>query len=161
VIVGSGIDVIEIARIERALARSGDRFARRVFAPEEIECCRGRRRPGPHFAICFAVKEAVMKALGTGWSAGVRWVDIETVTRERGVGNGRPGVPGGLGRPGEPGGKGALGVELAVALHGGAAERARALGSAQPHLAVSRTRSHAVALVLLESADSAPERGGR
>jgi phosphopantetheinyl transferase (holo-ACP synthase) len=91
-----------------------------------------------------------MKALGTGWSAGVRWVDIETVARER---KGGKSAPGGKIR--------LVGVDLAIALHGGAAERARLLGGAQPHLAVSRTRSHAVALVLLESADTAPERGGR
>ena len=79
-IVGTGIDVIEITRVERALRRSGERFARRVFAASEILDCRSRRRSGPHFAMRFAAKEAVMKALGTGWAGGVRWVDIEIVS---------------------------------------------------------------------------------
>jgi holo-[acyl-carrier protein] synthase len=125
-IVGTGVDVIEIARIERALSRSGERFARRVFAASEILDCRGRRRAGPHFAVRFAVKEAVMKALGTGWAEGVRWVDIETVT--------------------EPGG----GPEqLSLRFHGRVAELVAERG-ARPYLAVSRTRSHALALVLFE-----------
>ena len=129
-IVGTGVDVIEIARIERALSRSGERFARRVFAHSEISDCRSRRRAGPHFAVRFAAKEAVMKALGTGWAEGVRWVDIETVT--------------------EPGG----GPEqLSLRFHGRVAELV-AERSAQPFLAVSRTRSHALALVLLESQQS-------
>lgn len=124
-IVGSGIDVIEIARIDRALERSGERFERRVFARAEIEACRARRRPAPHYAIRFAAKEAVMKALGTGWARGVRWVDIETVP-----------------------GAGAGPAQLSLALHGRVAEL---VGSSHAHLTVSHTRSHAVALVLLES----------
>ncbi len=126
-IVGTGVDVIEIARIERALRRSGDRFARRVFALSEIAACRIRRRAGPHFAVRFAAKEAVMKALGTGWAAGVRWVDIETVTETSGSS-----------------------AQLSLRLHGRVAELV-AERSAHPYLAVSRTRSHALAIVLLES----------
>ncbi len=128
-IVGSGIDVVEIARVERALQRSGERFVRRVFAASEIRDCRARRRCGPHFAVRFAAKEAVMKALGTGWAGGVRWVDIETIC--------------------EPG---AGPDQLALRLHGRVAELA-AQRNARPHLAVSRTRSHALALVLLEHGD--------
>ncbi len=129
-IVGSGIDVIEIARIERALARGGARFERRVFHPSEIAACRRFRRAAPHFALRFAAKEAVMKAVGTGWARGVRWVDIETLPAPA---------------------AGAAGV-LVLALHGRVGEIARELGGATPHLAVSRTRSHAMAVVLLESA---------
>jgi len=125
-IVGTGIDVIEITRVERALRRSGERFARRVFAGSEIRDCRSRRRSGPHFAVRFAAKEAVMKALGTGWAGGVRGVDIETVSE--------PGV--------SP-------EQLSLRLHGRVAELA-AERNARAHLAVSRTRSHAMALVLLE-----------
>lgn len=126
-IVGTGVDVIEIARIERALRRSGERFARRVFAHPEIAACRIARRAGPHFAVRFAAKEAVMKALGTGWAAGVRWVDIETVTEASGSPD-----------------------QLSLRLHGRVAELV-AERSAHPYLAVSRTRSHALAIVLLES----------
>ena len=128
-IVGTGIDVIEIARVERALRRSGHRFERRVFARSEIAECRSRRRAGLHFALRFVVKEAVMKALGTGWARGVRWVDIETVSES----GGNP-------------------QHLSLRLHGRAAELAAA-SSAHAHLAVSHTRSHAMALVLFEHPD--------
>jgi holo-[acyl-carrier protein] synthase len=128
-IVGTGIDVIEITRIETALRRSGERFARRVFAGSEIRDCHSRRRAGPHFAVRFAVKEAVMKALGTGWGNGVRWVDIETVA--------------------DPG---ASPERLSLRLHGRVAELA-AQRDARPHLAVSCTRSHALAFVLFESSE--------
>jgi holo-[acyl-carrier protein] synthase len=129
-IVGTGIDVIEIARIERALSRSGERFARRIFARSEIAACRTRRRAGPHFAVRFAAKEAVMKALGTGWTAGVRWTDIETVAEAAASPN-----------------------QLSLRLHGRVAELV-AQRSAHPYLAVSRTRSHALAIVLLEGPQS-------
>jgi holo-[acyl-carrier protein] synthase len=128
-IVGTGIDVIEIARVERALCRSGERFARRVFAGSEIGDCRSRRRSGPHFAVRFAAKEAVMKALGTGWAGGVRWVDIETVSEP----SNRP-------------------DQLSLRLHGRVAELA-AERNAHPYLAVSCTRSHAMAFVLFENSD--------
>ena len=129
-IVGTGIDVIEIGRVERAMRRSGERFARRVFAGSEIRDCRAQRHSGPHFAVRFAAKEAVMKALGTGWASGVRWVDIETVS-ESGKSPNR----------------------LSLRLHGRVAELA-AERNAYPHLAVSFTRSHAMAFVLFENSDT-------
>ncbi len=128
-IVGTGIDVIEIARVERALRRSGERFARRVFAGSEIGDCRSRRQSGPHFAVRFAVKEAVMKALGTGWAGGVRWLDIETVSESSKSPD-----------------------QLSLRLHGRVAELA-AERNAVLHLAVSRTRSHAMAFVLFENSE--------
>ncbi len=128
-IVGTGIDVIEITRVERALRRSGERFARRVFAGSEILDCRSRRRSGPHFAMRFAAKEAVMKALGTGWAGGVRWVDIEIVSESSESPD-----------------------RLSLRLHGRVAELA-AERNAHPYLAVSRTRSHALAFVLFENSD--------
>jgi holo-[acyl-carrier protein] synthase len=131
VIVGSGVDVIEVARIERSLDRAGERFLRRVFTPAEIELCRRARRPASHLAVRFAAKEAVMKAVGTGWARGVRWVDIETVPESR-----------------------ELSERLALRLHGRVGEIATRRGSERLHLAVSRTRTHALALVLLEGAGS-------
>ncbi len=128
-IVGTGIDVIEITRVERALRRSGERFVRRVFAGSEIGDCRSRRHSEPHFAVRFAAKEAVMKALGTGWADGVRWLDIEAVS--------------------EPG---KSPDQLSLRLHGRVAELA-AERNAHPHLAISRTRSHAMAFVLFENSD--------
>jgi len=136
-IIGSGVDVIEIARIERVLGERGDRFERRVFTPAEIESCRRSGRPASHYAVRFAAKEAVMKAVGTGWARGVRWVDIETQ------------VPPG---PAEE----RLSDRLVLELHGAVGEIAerlasRAGGDARAHLAVSRSRTHAVATVLLEA----------
>jgi holo-[acyl-carrier protein] synthase len=71
-----GVDMIELERIERMLERYGDRFLQRVYTPAEIACCRGRVSS---LAARWAAKEAVSKALGTGWR-GISWTDIE-VTR--------------------------------------------------------------------------------
>jgi len=128
VIVGSGIDVIEIARIERLLTRSREHFERRVFTGAEIADCRRFHCVAPQFALRFAAKEALMKAVGTGWARGVRWVDIETRLDPRGQGG-----------------------NLRLTLSGRVAEIAQELGAGATHLAVSRTRIHAMAVVLLEA----------
>jgi holo-[acyl-carrier protein] synthase len=78
-IVGLGIDIAEISRIEAAIRRYGDHFLHRLFTPAEIEYCESHRNPYERYAGRFAAKEAAMKALGTGWRRGVRWVDIEVV----------------------------------------------------------------------------------
>jgi len=83
-IVGLGIDVAEINRIEAAIRRYGDHFLRRLFTSAEIEYCERYRNRFERYAGRFAVKEAAMKALGTGWSRGVRWVDIEVVRQPGG-----------------------------------------------------------------------------
>jgi holo-[acyl-carrier protein] synthase len=75
-IVGIGIDIIEIRRIKAAVHRWGDRFLRRVFTTREIEYCGRKQRPAPHFAARFAAKEAAMKCLGTGMR-GISFRDIE------------------------------------------------------------------------------------
>ena len=76
-IVALGLDLMQIDRIESVIAKRGERFLARVFTPAEREYCERRSRPATHYAGRYAVKEAVMKVLGTGWSSGVRWVDIE------------------------------------------------------------------------------------
>jgi holo-[acyl-carrier protein] synthase len=126
-IVGSGIDVVEIARVARALERHGGRFAARVFTLGERDACSRWARPAPQFALRFAAKEAVMKAVGTGWARGVRWADIEVV-----MGSEPDAAP-------------------TLRLHGRVAELAVARGGARLHLALSRSRSHAMAVVLLEA----------
>jgi holo-[acyl-carrier protein] synthase len=78
-IVGIGLDATDIPRIERAIARYGDRFLHRIFTDAEIAYCARKFRPAPHYAGRFAAKEAAMKALGTGLSRGVSWRDIEVV----------------------------------------------------------------------------------
>jgi holo-[acyl-carrier protein] synthase len=82
-IVGLGVDIAEISRIEAAIRRYGDHFLHRLFTPAEIQYCDSHRNRFERYAGRFAAKEAAMKALGTGWRRGVRWVDIEVV-RERG-----------------------------------------------------------------------------
>lgn len=76
-IVGLGVDLAEIDRVEAAIARHGQAFLQRVFTPAEIRYCESHRNRVERYAARFAAKEAAMKALGTGWRRGVRWVDIE------------------------------------------------------------------------------------
>jgi len=87
-IVGLGLDIAEIDRIEAAITRHGAPFLERLFTPAEIAYCERFKNRYERYAGRFAVKEAAMKALGTGWSRGVRWRDIE-VMREP---SGKPGL---------------------------------------------------------------------
>lgn len=80
-IVGLGLDITEVDRIAAAIERHGAPFLERLFTPTEIAYCKKHRNQAERFAGRFAAKEAAMKALGTGWAQGVRWVDIE-ITRE-------------------------------------------------------------------------------
>jgi holo-[acyl-carrier protein] synthase len=82
-IVGLGLDIAEVDRIEEAIARHGAPFLERLFTPAEVEYCERHKNRYERYAARFAAKEAAMKALGTGWSRGVRWRDIE-VAREPG-----------------------------------------------------------------------------
>ena len=83
-IVGMGIDLVEIERIERIYAKFGERFLSRVLLPDEAKYCLSYRRPAPFIAGRFAVKEAVSKALGTGIGALLGWHDIELRRKESG-----------------------------------------------------------------------------
>ena len=85
-IVGMGIDVAEVNRIRAVVQAQAERFLKRVYTPAEVAYCEQFKNKYERYAGRFAVKEAAMKALGTGWSRGVRWVDVEVV-RQRG---GRP-----------------------------------------------------------------------
>jgi len=76
-IVGTGVDLVETPRIEEALARHGQRFARRLYTKDEIAYCEKFKNKAERYAARFAAKEATFKALGTGWRNGVRWVDVE------------------------------------------------------------------------------------
>jgi holo-[acyl-carrier protein] synthase len=127
-ILGTGLDVCEVARIAAALeeARTGARFKARVFTAGEQRYCE-KRGAGRHqsYAARFAAKEAMMKALGHGWGRHVGWLDVEVVRAE----DGRP----------------------TVVLHGKAAATARAAGVTRIHLALTHTRALAVAQVVTES----------
>lgn len=85
-LIGTGIDLIEIDRVARSIERFGDRFLLRIYTPGEIAYCRRKRMSAESFAARFAAKEAGAKALGTGISRGVTWTEFH-VTREPG---GRP-----------------------------------------------------------------------
>jgi holo-[acyl-carrier protein] synthase len=78
-IIGLGFDATDIPRIRDAFERYGDRFLQRVFTDAEIAYCTRQRDPAPSLAGRFAAKEAAMKALGTGYSRGVFWKDIEVI----------------------------------------------------------------------------------
>jgi len=124
-ILGIGIDVVEVARIRAALAnpRTGARFRARVFTEEEIGYCSRRRNGHQSFAARFAAKEATMKALGHGFGQGIGWREIEVVR-----GDGAP----------------------SVRLYGAAQKYADALGVGRIHLSLTHTAELAIAYVIAE-----------
>jgi holo-[acyl-carrier protein] synthase len=124
-IVGTGIDIAEVPRLAAAIERFGERFLRRIFTEAEVCYCESKANRVERYAARFAAKEAGMKALGTGWSRGVRWRDLE-VSRQPG------------GRP-------------TLVFHGQAAEFARRLGVAHTALSLTHTAAEAIAQVILEN----------
>jgi holo-[acyl-carrier protein] synthase len=126
-ILGTGIDLIEVARVERAINRplTGARFRARVFTEGETVYCESRGRPRyQSYAGRFAAKEATMKALGTGWNRNVGWGEIEVV-RQRGQ------AP-------------------TIKLRGKAAELARKRGVTSFHLSITHTATTAIAHLIAE-----------
>lgn len=83
-ICGTGIDLVEIDRIEKILKRSGERFTGRVYSEDEIEYCQKRARPATHFAARFAAKEAFLKSIGVGFAGKIALKDIEVLTDQQG-----------------------------------------------------------------------------
>lgn len=81
---GVGLDIVEVERVRGVLDRHGDSFFDRVLTPGERAYCARFHDPAPSVAARFAAKEAVFKALGTGWSGGIRWTDVEVVRGETG-----------------------------------------------------------------------------
>ncbi len=124
-IVGTGIDIAEVPRIRQTIARFGDRFVQRIYTPGEIRYCDSKANRVERYAARFAAKEAAMKALGTGWSRGVRWRDCE-VARQPGA------------RP-------------TIIFHGRAGEVAARLGVKNASLSISHTAEQAIAQVILEN----------
>src|SRR5213079_1724719 len=124
-IVGTGIDIAEVPRIAESIARFGERFLRRIFTEEEIRYCESKANRIERYAARFAAKEATMKALGTGWSRGIRWRDIEVFR-----------VPGS--RP-------------TIRFHGRAAELAASMSIRNVALSLTHTSEQAMASVILES----------
>ncbi len=86
-VVGIGTDIIECDRIEQMLEKHGDVFLARVYTTGEIDYCSGRKAAIQHYAGRWAAKEAVLKALGTGWAHGIQWTDVEVVNQQGGKPN--------------------------------------------------------------------------
>ena len=133
VILGTGLDMARIDRIERSLQRFGDRFTHRIFTEQERQYCRGKARSAECYAKRFAAKEACAKALGTGLRRGVFWRDMRVIN--------------------QPGGRPEL------RLFGGAAERLDAMTPpgkrAEIHLSLTDDVPYAMAMVIISvSADS-------
>jgi holo-[acyl-carrier protein] synthase len=83
-VLGIGTDIIECLRIARMIERHGELFLHRVYTPAEIGYCSPRRARTEHYAGRWAAKEAVLKALGTGWSRGIQWTDVEVYNQPGG-----------------------------------------------------------------------------
>ncbi len=84
-ILGIGTDIVECPRIADMIERHQDIFITRVFTVAEIEYCSGRKAATQHYAGRWAAKEAVLKALGTGWRRGISWRDIEIISNRQGA----------------------------------------------------------------------------
>jgi holo-[acyl-carrier protein] synthase len=123
-IIGSGIDLAEIGRIQQSVERYGYRFLDRVFTAAEQAYCLPKRNAAESLAARFAAKEAGAKALGTGIGYGVRWLEIEVVREP----SGRP----------------------TIQFRGRAAEIAERLGVVHAALSITHTASLAMASVVLE-----------
>jgi holo-[acyl-carrier protein] synthase len=124
-ILGTGVDIAEVPRIRETIERFGERFLKRIFTDGEISYCERRARRFESYAARFAAKEAGMKALGTGWSRGVRWRDIEVV------------------RP--------KGQRPTIQFHGEAGAIAAKLGTKNIALSLTHTSEEALAHVILEN----------
>ena len=123
-ILGSGVDLCEVHRIEATVARHGRRFLERVFTEREIAYADSKANRFERYAARFAAKEAGMKALGTGWRGGIAWRDFEVVN-----------LP--TGRP-------------TLRFHGRAAEIAEKLGVRHIAISLTHTKEQALAMVVLE-----------
>src|SRR5213596_3154905 len=123
-IVGTGIDISEVPRIAESIAKFGDRFLHRIFTEEERRYCDSKANRIERYAARFAAKEAAMKALGTGWSRGIRWRDIE-VFRPQGS------------RP-------------TIRFYGKAEQVAARMGVTNVALSLTHTSEQAIASVILE-----------
>ncbi|MBM3793264.1 MAG: holo-[acyl-carrier-protein] synthase [Acidobacteria bacterium] len=123
-IVGTGIDLAEVNRIRESIERHQDRLLHRIYTAGEMAYVERKANKYERYAARFAAKEAGMKAIGTGWRRGVRWVDFEVVN-----------LP--AGRP-------------MLKLHGKAAEFAAQLGVKNISLSLTHTAQHGMAFVILE-----------
>lgn len=130
-IVGIGTDIVECLRIAQMIDRHGELFVNRVYTPAEIRYCQSRKQATQHFAGRWAAKEAILKALGTGWRRGISWRDME-------VRNDKQGRP-------------------QVALRGAVRDLVEQLGVREILVSISHCRSHAMAYALALGSDLSEE----
>ena len=123
-IVGTGIDLAEVDRIQASIERHGDRFIKRIYTPNEIAYVERKANRFQRYAARFAAKEAGMKAIGTGWRRGVTWQDFEVAN----LPSGQP----------------------TLKLHGKAALYAAELGVKRISLSLTHTAANGMAFVILE-----------
>ena len=126
-VLGIGTDIVECLRIAKMIDHHGELFLTRVFTPREIEYCSSRKAATQHYAGRWAAKEAILKALGTGWSRGIRWRDMEI----RHDAAGKP----------------------SVALGGEARELCERLGIGNMLISISHCRMYATALAVAVAAE--------
>lgn len=124
-ILGIGVDIVEIEKLRLAMVRRGDRLRNRAFTPVEIEYCEARANKFQHYSARFAAKEAVFKAIGSGWRDGVGWQDVEVSNHL----NGKP----------------------VLILKGRTLEFAERMGAKCYWVSLSHTDQYAVAQVVLEA----------
>lgn len=123
-ILGVGIDIIDIPRVKSIVEEYGDGFFSKLFTQNEIEYCNSKKNPEINFGARFAAKEALLKALGTGLRGEIQWKEIEVIHDN-------------MGKP-------------TINLNGHAADSAHELGVARVNLSLSHTKKYAVAVVILE-----------
>jgi holo-[acyl-carrier protein] synthase len=123
-IVGIGIDLAEVDRVEAAIAKYGERFLQRLYTEAERRYCESKPNEFERFAGRFAAKEAAMKAIGTGWKRGVAWREFEVMRAPSG--------------------------QPIIVFHGKAAEIATALGVKKALVTITHSKATAIAQVLLE-----------
>lgn len=124
-ILGTGIDIVEVERIRASFEKFGERFTSRILSPGEILYCASHRDPAPHLAARFAAKEAISKAFGTGIGADLGWHDMEITRKETG--------------------------EPVALLHGKGLELLQRRGAGRVHISLSHTTRHATAIAILET----------
>jgi holo-[acyl-carrier protein] synthase len=124
-ILGTGIDIIEVTRIAASFEKFGERFVNRILVPDEIAYCLSHRQPAPFLAVRFAAKEAVSKAFGTGIGAQLGWQDIEIRRKESG--------------------------EPFVVLHGKGLDLLASRDAKKLHVSLSHTAQYAAAIAILEA----------
>jgi len=129
-VLGIGTDIVECLRIAQMIERHGELFINRVYTPHEIRYCQSRKQATQHFAGRWAAKEAILKALGTGWRRGISWRDIEVRNDQ----SGRP----------------------VVGLRGGARDIVEQRGIREMLVSISHCRSHATAYALALGGEVSP-----